>query len=96
MSGGAGNDTLYGGAGADVFEFAAGDGQDQIYASSADDILRLDSALWSGTLTDAEVLNQFGRVDGEDYLLGFGDDSVVLIGLGSATQSDLETLIEIA
>lgn len=95
LSGGAGNDTAYGGTGSDTFVFGAGDGADVIHAALSDDVLQLESALWSGALSEAQVISSFGSVSGSDYLLNFGADQITLAGLASASQAQLETLIEI-
>ena len=96
LAGGTGNDTLYGGAGADTFLFEAGDGDDRVFAELGEDILRLESLLWSGSLTEAQVIAQFGSVSGADYVLAFaGGDSLALAGQAGATQAQLLALIEL-
>lgn len=91
LAGEAGNDLLTGGADADTFVYAPGDGVDTITDFELGlDALKLDDALWSGTLTRAEVVETFGRVQNGKIVLDFGTDaSVVLEGI-----TDLDALVD--
>ncbi len=94
LVGGAGQDRFEGGTGDDVlvddgpdtdidtFVFDVGTGNDRILSyDQGSSILELDSALWGGGLTAAQVINQFGFVNaaGTKILLNFGDDSIELV-----------------
>jgi serralysin len=96
---GQGNDQATGDAGADVFVFNSGCGHDQIrdFTLAQGDVLRLDDALWAaqGTLSAADMLDQFtSQTAGGDLLLSFDDaHSLLLQGIGSLV--GLETAVEI-
>lgn len=95
--GGEDDDLAYGGAGRDTFVFNQFDGNDTLFAVLAEDMLQLDSDLWTGALTRQEVLTQFGAVSGTDYVLTFdGGETITLSGQGSATQGDLVGFLDIA
>jgi hypothetical protein len=56
------------------------------FFSATQDRLYLDDGLWSGTLTAAEVVSQFGSTVGSDFVLDFGGgNTVTLVGLGGVT-----------
>ena len=86
IAGDKGRDILKGGAGEDRFVFKLGDGKDTITDFKDDvDLLRLDSALWGGGLTRAQVVAQFAKtVDGE-VVLDFGQDELTLKGVTDAS-----------
>lgn len=100
--GAAGNDSLYGDVGDDTI--FAGPGNDTVaYDAGADELqffsvtqdrLQLDSDLWGGGLTSAQVVAQFGGAVGADFVLDFGGgNSLTLVGQGSVT--GLESQIDI-
>lgn len=93
LNGGTGNDLLKGGTGADVFEFADGDGADTISDfDTAEDVLRLESALTNGQ--SATDIAAGAQLTSDGPLLVFGDgDSILLQGLSIPT--DLASAIEI-
>ena len=74
--GGAGNDTMTGGRDTDTFVFDSG--QDVVADFSSQDRLRLDDALWSGTLSKAQVLD-FASVSGADTLFDFGSGNTLTL-----------------
>ena len=82
LDGGAGDDRLVGGVGADTFVFRKGSGTDMIadFADGADRI-RIDDALWQGSLSAAEVVENFGVALGSGIALDFGTDRLVFRGI---------------
>lgn len=95
LSGASGDDRLTGGSGADVFLFRAGAGRDVITDFTAEDVLRLDRALWAadGSLTRAEVIADFGSVVGGNFVLTFDDGSrITLQGVTSLGAEDLQLI----
>ena len=94
INGGAGNDTMDGGPGADTFMFTAGDGVDVINGYEAGgDILQFDDALWSGTLSAAQVVDQFASVVGGDVVFDFGAEEITLTGISSLTGLENDLVI---
>ena len=97
LDGGAGDDTLAGAEGADSFVFGLQDGTDRVldFSLGEGDRLRLDDALWTGSLTAAEVVGTYGSVTAAgDVVLSFdGGELLILAGLG--TTDGLAGAIEI-
>lgn len=95
LGGGAGDDLLFVGTGADVVQFGAGDGADEIrFFSLAEDRIELDNALWTGELTEGQIVAQFGATVDDDYVLEFdGGETLTLSQRGGAT--GLEDVIDI-
>lgn len=89
LSGGAGTDLLTGGLGADRFVFNRGFGTDTItdFSGGQSDLAQLHHTLWSGTLTEAQVIAQFARTVTGGVVLDFGTDELLFSGL--TTTSDL-------
>ena len=84
LNGGKGRDSLKGGFGADTFVFNNNNGKDTIKDFQNDlDIIQLDSTLWSGTLTAAEVVSNFARVMGSDTILDFGTYELKIKGFAN-------------
>jgi Ca2+-binding RTX toxin-like protein len=80
LAGGKGVDTLTGGKGADTFVFMKKEGTDFITDFSVDeDILQLDTRLWTGTLTADEVVDQFASIVGPDTILDFGRKGTIAL-----------------
>ncbi|MEM7615784.1 MAG: calcium-binding protein, partial [Pseudomonadota bacterium] len=72
-------------SGNDSFVYGAGGNRDQIldFANDADQLV-LDQALWSGTLTAAEVVDQFATESGGDTTFDFGGGhELTLAGVGA-------------
>ncbi|MGC9371553.1 MAG: hypothetical protein ACP5DX_18635, partial [Paracoccaceae bacterium] len=95
LHGGGGNDTLTGGGAADSFVFADGAGMDMVtdFAPGIDS-LRLDAALWTGTLSAWEVVAQFATVSGGGVVFDFGGgDTIALEGLTSTAGLENDLLI---
>lgn len=85
MIGGAGNDTFFGGAGNDSMKggngidtFVFDGGADVILDFRGDDRLRLDDALWTGTITRAEALD-YAAVSGSDTVFDFGNGNTLTL-----------------
>ena len=81
LIGGAGNDYLKGGGGSDTFVFAAGMGEDEIRKfHRGQDMIELDSSLLDGQTTSAEILADYGQIQGSHVVLDFGDgDAITLL-----------------
>lgn len=79
LDGGAGRDLLNGGRGADTFVFSAGYGRDRLlgFDPGDGDMLLLDTALWTGTLTKRQLIRTFAEVEGNKTVLDFGDGDVL-------------------
>jgi len=94
-----GNDTLNGGDGADSFVFRTGYGADVVgdFDGSEGDTLLLDDALWatSGALTAAQVVAQFGSLDGSGNVVLTFDGGETLTLNGVTTLTGLEADISI-
>jgi Ca2+-binding RTX toxin-like protein len=93
LTGGRGDDTLAGGADADRFVFGAGGGADLVNDFRDGDLLVLDRALWDGSMTRAQVIDEFGAADGEDFVFTFdGGETITLAGV-AAEDVDVADLI---
>lgn len=91
LNGGAQKDALWGGAGADVFVLANGGHGDTVKDFSAGDRIALDTALWSGNLTKAQVINRYAEVTANGLLFDFGDgDSLLLQGVNSVSADRID------
>ncbi|MCF6233625.1 MAG: endo alpha-1,4 polygalactosaminidase [Rhodobacteraceae bacterium] len=87
LFGGAGRDRLTGGEDADRFIFRAGSGQDKVLDfQDGMDVIVVDDALWTGTRTAAEVLNEFGTQDGNHFELDFGSGDILFIRHATSAQ----------
>ena len=82
ITGGAGNDTLTGGQGADVFDFAAGFGNDVIkdFLKGTDKLKFTDTS--GNVVTKLSGSSLVGAKQGEDFLITMGSDELILEGLG--------------
>ncbi|MGR3503493.1 calcium-binding protein [Pseudaestuariivita sp.] len=78
LLGGAGDDNLNGGLGADVFVY--GSGQDTIsdFGIGAD-VIELDDALWTGTLSAEDVVSSFASVQGVRIVFDFGGGNTLTL-----------------
>ena len=80
ITGGRGHDVMTGGAGRDDFIFNVGNGSDEITDfHKGSDRLMLNSGLWTGTLTAAQVVSQFAHDTGPDVVLDFGNGNVLTL-----------------
>ncbi|WP_165390183.1 calcium-binding protein [Thalassococcus sp. S3] len=80
LDGGAGSDTLNGGEGSDTFLFRPGSSADVIEGyQKGVDALRLDDALWAGTLSAAQVVSRFATDTGADVRFDFGGGNTILL-----------------
>lgn len=71
LKGGKGSDTMTGGTGADTFVFVAGNDTIKDFAT-AEDIVQIDSALWTGTYDAAGLVSAFGGTVNGEAVLDFG------------------------
>lgn len=87
-----GNDTVAGGDGADLFVFSTASGQD-VYTDfdvSEGDVLRINDSLWTGSLTAAQMVAEFGSVSNGTLTLNFdGGEQLVLNGVTDLTDAVL-------
>jgi Ca2+-binding RTX toxin-like protein len=77
LSGNRGNDVLTGGLGNDTFVYNHGKDRISDFDLGADQ-LNIDDALWTGTLTKAQVL-EFARVVRGDTIFDFGGDNRLVL-----------------
>ena len=75
LNGGNGNDILIGGTGNDLFIFTRG--ADRI-VDFGNDRLRLDDALWTGNLSNAQIL-AFASHNGTDTTFNFGNGNTLVL-----------------
>ncbi|MEP3299369.1 MAG: CAP domain-containing protein [Pseudoruegeria sp.] len=89
LDGGKGNDKLTGKGGADTFVFGKKYGKDKITDFQNDiDTVQLDDALWKGTLSTQEIVDQFGAVKNGNIVLDFGKHELKLLDT-----TDLDALV---
>ncbi|WP_303472847.1 MULTISPECIES: hypothetical protein [unclassified Marinovum] len=100
LYGGTGNDTATGGSGADSFVFFGNTIGNDTITDFADgsDLLRLDDALWSasvtGTLTAAQVIDMFGDDSSGTLVLDFGGGNTITLN-GITSGIGFESNVEI-
>ncbi|WP_377512270.1 calcium-binding protein [Octadecabacter sp. R77987] len=92
LDGGAGDDVMSGGTQADVFVFGAGYDADRINGfEQGSDTIEISSALYGGGLTEQQILDTYGTLNGTStlYTLDFGTGDVLEIqnggGINEAT-----------
>lgn len=84
LHGGRGDDNLRGGRGADTFVFISGHDRIEDFDRRARDSIDLRARdLWSGDLSAAEVVQNFGRIEQGMVVLDFGDHSLTIEDLSS-------------
>jgi Ca2+-binding RTX toxin-like protein len=84
LDGGGGADVLIGGAGADRFVFANGGGADVVTDLSIGDRLYLNDDMWTGTLTQGQVVETYATVTGAGVVFDFNDgDRITLQSVAS-------------
>lgn len=89
LRGGSGSDIISGQAGADTFIFGLGDDVDEITDFNiAQDMLRLDDALWGGGLTASEVVSAYATTIGIDTFFFFGTEILILDGISTTVGLD--------
>lgn len=94
LDGGRGDDTLKGGQGADSFLFRPGSGIDRIVDFTVgEDVLLIDDRFWEGDLDAARVVGRFAREVDDDVVFRFGEDELVVEGIGS--RGELRDSVEI-
>ena len=94
LEGGIGNDTLRGGLNGDTFVFTSGADVVEDFSRNFGDRLQIDDALWSGTLTRAQVVSRFASVTDDGVLFNFGGGHSVLLE-NHTTTNGFANLIEI-
>ncbi|MCA0873447.1 hypothetical protein LCL97_21665 [Seohaeicola saemankumensis] len=78
LNGSAGNDTMTGGLGFDLFIFNGG--TDEITDFTDDqDTVRLDDALWTGTLSVQDVIDTYASVVGTNTVFDFGGGNLLTL-----------------
>lgn len=95
LSGGSGNDTMTGGGGVDQFVFKNNDKEDVITDYDVGtDYLSLDSALWGGGKTEAQVVSDHAGLVGGIVVFSFGSDTLTLEGVTSidGLENDIEII----
>lgn len=76
--GGAGHDMLYGGGGADTFIFESGTDEIADFEQGLDRII-LDSALWTGLTSAADLLFRYGDISDGHAMIDFEDGNILII-----------------
>lgn len=80
LHGGEGDDLLRGGRGPDTFLFIAGDDRIEDFDRRAHDRIELRARdLWEGTLSTAQVVQNFGHIDHGMVVLDFGHNNSLTI-----------------
>lgn len=87
LDGAKGDDKLIGGKGKDKLVYKKGYDRDTIVGMANNkDTIVLDDNLWKGTKSVNKVLNQFGHMDGSDFVLNFGGGDVLTVKNMTKTQ----------
>lgn len=93
INGGTGNDSMEGGSGVDTFVFDTDFGADVVADfTKREDILRLDDALWAGSMSATQVVNTYGDDSSGTVVFDFGGGNVLTLeGVSSlfGIESDL-------
>ncbi len=93
LDGGTGDDVLAGGSDADRFVFFDGGNADTITDfGDNEDTLALDEMLWSGSLTEAQVVAMFASQDGANVVFDFGGGDTIQVNniTTAAIENDIE------
>jgi serralysin len=85
LSGGDFADALYGGTGADEFRFSKGGTGDVIhdFSIAQGDRLALNDNLWTGRMTAAQIVDEFGSISNNRAILDFGADQIQINAISS-------------
>jgi Ca2+-binding RTX toxin-like protein len=89
LDGGIGNDILRGGTGGDDFVFMHRGGLDRIvdFSLNRGDMLVLDDALWTGTLTEQQIVDLFADVRNRSVVFEFNASTqLTLVGITDTTR----------
>jgi Ca2+-binding RTX toxin-like protein len=98
LEGGAGNDTIFGGTEADTFVFGAGARLDRFedFSVAEGDRLLLARSYLPGTLTGAQIVQQFGTtVDGQGALVFNAQDMIIFANMSQADLTSIAGSIDL-